>query len=245
MRRTLFAAASLLLASACAAAASADAERIVIQPSGQTGERSFAAADFDRVDLSGPFNVVVTVGGAHSVRAVGDTGLMEHLDIRSENGRLRVGLKEGRSYSYSGSRDRVTIHVITPALSAADVAGSGNMQVSAFRAASFAGSVAGSGNLTLDRLDTDRASFNVAGSGELRGSGAAGEARVDVAGSGNVRLAALQAERAHVSVAGSGNADLRATGEATISIAGSGNVAVTGGARCLVSKVGSGNARCS
>jgi hypothetical protein len=244
MRRPslLAAAATLLFTAACSVANGFEADRTPIQPSGASGQRAFDAAGFDRVELAGPFDVIVTVGGAHAVRAEGDTGIMEHLDIRSESGRLRIGLKDG--YSYSGGRSQVTIYVTTPALVAADVAGSGDMKVSPFRTASFAGSVAGSGNLLLERLDAESASFDVAGSGDVRGSGSAREARAEIAGSGNIRLAGLQANRAHVSVVGSGSADVRATADATVEIVGSGNVAVEGGARCAVSKVGSGNVRC-
>lgn len=240
MRNGFLAAAAMIL-TACGSGMSFGAGR-ALQASGVSGQRTFQASGFDRVELAGPFNVVVTVGGAHSVRAEGDTGLMEHLDIRSESGRLRIDLEEG--YNYSGEGGRVTIHVTTPALTAADIAGSGDMRVSPFRSQSFAGSVAGSGNLVLERVDAERASFDIDGSGDVRGSGSARDTRIEVAGSGNVRLADLNAESTHVSIAGSGDAEVRAAREATVEIVGSGNVAVQGGARCSVSKLGSGEVSC-
>jgi hypothetical protein len=239
MRKILFAAAATILAAGCGAGFAAQR---ALQPSGESGERRFDATGFNRVELAGPFNVVVSIGGSHAVRAEGDTGLMQHLDVRVEGERLKIGLEEG--FSYSGDAGRVTIHVTTPTISAADIAGSGNMRIAPFETRRFAGAVAGSGNLVLERLQADDAVFDIAGSGDVRAAGAARETRIEIAGSGSMRMASLQAARAHVSIVGSGDAELNATETATVEIVGSGNVALQGGARCSVSRIGSGNVRC-
>lgn len=213
-----------------------------VEASGVNGQRSFDAAGFDQVGLSGPFDVNVTVGGAASVRADGDTGLIDKMEVKVEGGKLSIGLQPG--YTWSGDGARVTVQVSLPSLAAADIAGSGDMRVSAFQAQRFTGGIAGSGTLRLDELQADSATFDIAGSGDIEASGTAREAGIGIAGSGNARLANLQAERARVSIAGSGDAAIKATGTANIEIVGSGDVTVTGGARCEVSRVGSGDAHC-
>ncbi len=236
--RFLAAAAVMLAAAACNAAGGGQR----VEASGVNGQRNFQVGSFDQVELAGPFDVVVSVGGPASVRAEGDTGLMDHMEVRVEDGRLRVGQRRG--VSWSGNRGRVTVHVSAPSLRAAEISGSGDMRVGAVQAPRFAGSIAGSGNLLLERLQAETAEFSIAGSGGVRAAGQARQTKVDIAGSGNANLAGMQAEAAEVSIAGSGNADLRATGTASVSIMGSGNVNVTGGARCDVSKMGSGGVRC-
>ena len=240
MRTGLFAAAALLLATACNAAMGGGTR---VELSGVNGQRDFQAGGFDRVELAGPMNVQVNVGGQASVRAEGDTALIDKLDIRVEGGRLRIGLQDG--YSWPEEASRIVVHVGTPTLAGANVAGSGDIRVSPVQGQSFAGSVAGSGNLVLDRLQVETAMFDVAGSGNVEAQGAALEARIGIAGSGNARLSNLEAGNARISVAGSGNAALRATGTAAVNIVGSGDVVITGGARCDVSRVGSGDVRCS
>ncbi len=239
MHKGLFAAAVLLLVSACNNANFGAGTPV--QPSGVAGQRNFEAGTFDRIELAGPFDVLVSVGGQPSVRAEGDTGLMERIEVRVEGGRLKIGLERGYNWSGDG---RVTVHVTAPSLVGADIAGSGDIRVSPVQSQRFAGSIAGSGNLILERLQAESVEFSVAGSGDVEVSGSAREARVDIAGSGNARLGGLQSETAEISIAGSGNAELRATGTAAVSIVGSGDVTVTGGARCEVSKVGSGDVRC-
>jgi hypothetical protein len=233
MRRLWVVAAIFLAGTACSTSAA-------VESSGQGAQRNFAVGDFNRVELAGSHDVRVTVGGAPSVRAEGDPADLDRLEIKVENGRLRIGSKRGSWTSHG----KVTVYVTAPNLQAVDVAGSGNMEVAPLRTGEFRGEVAGSGNLTLQGLESDAASFDIAGSGNVRAAGRTRALRIEVAGSGNGKLADLQAETAEISIAGSGNAEVRASGTAAIDLVGSGNVGVTGGARCSVSKMGSGEVRC-
>src|SRR5688500_1979017 len=58
-----------------------------------TAQRSFQVGEFQAVSLEGAQDVVVTVGGAPSVRAEGDAEQIERLDIRVENGTLKIGTR--------------------------------------------------------------------------------------------------------------------------------------------------------
>lgn len=212
---------------------------------GQRGSRNFAVGAFDKISLTGSPNVVVTVGGAPAVRAEGDSALIEKLDIRVENGTLRIGYKKG-NWSFGWRKDRapVTIHVSAPSLTGAEVAGSGDMKIDKVEGGDFAGEIAGSGEIELASLRARNASFAIAGSGGVTAAGTAETADFEIAGSGDVRAGGLQVKRAKVSIAGSGNVEARAMETADIAIMGSGDVVITGGAKCSVSKAGSGDVRC-
>jgi hypothetical protein len=208
------------------------------------GQRTFEVGAFESVSLEGAHDVIVTVGGAPSVRAEGDSEAIERLDIRVENGRLRIGSR--RTGWFSGRRHRgdVTIHVTAPSLHGAAIAGAGDLRIDRVQAQAFAAEIAGAGDIEIGALQAQRASFSIAGAGGIRAAGTAQEASIDIAGSGSVGLEQLQTRRASVSIAGSGDVHVNATEEVDASIMGSGDVTVTGGARCNVSKLGSGNVRC-
>ena len=209
-----------------------------------TGQRNFEVGAFESVSLDGGHDVVVTVGGAPSVRAEGDSEAIERLDIRVENGRLRIGQRREGWFSGRRHRGGVTIHVTAPSLNGAAIAGAGDLRIDRVQAQAFEAEIAGSGDIEIGTLQARRASFSIAGAGGIRASGTADETRVDIAGSGSVGLEQLRARRASVSIAGSGDVRLNATEEVDGSILGSGDVSVTGGARCDISKMGSGNVRC-
>jgi hypothetical protein len=216
-----------------------------IKASGQGSQRSYAVTPFQRISLAGSLDVVVTVGGAPSGRAVGPSEALDRLEIRVEDGELIVGNKNRASWSWGGRHDKVTVYVTAPALEAAAVAGSGDMKVDKVVGPKFEAAMSGSGGLSLPSVQSAQASFSISGSGNLEAAGAVKNVRVSIAGSGNMDGSSLQANDASVSIIGSGGASLKASGNADVSIMGSGNADISGGAKCRVTKLGSGHANCT
>lgn len=213
------------------------------QGGGGSGRRDYQVGSFDRVQLGGAHNVVVTVGGASAVRAEGDPKSLERLDIRVENGRLEIGSRERWSIGQHGGKP-VTVHVTVPSLRGASIDGSGDLRVDRVEGNDFSGNIGGSGNLEIGAMKVGRASFAIAGSGGIRATGTAEDAEISVAGSGDVAADALQVKRGKISVMGSGDVRLQASEAADVSVMGSGDVTVSGSARCTVNKMGSGDVRC-
>ena len=210
-----------------------------------TAERTFQVGAFQSVSLTGSPDVIVTVGGAPSVRAEGDARMVERLDIRVEGGDLRIGYREGSSWSFGfGHRRGVTIHVTVPALAAATITGSGDMRIDRVQGDRFVATVTGSGGLDLGQVQAGEAVFSVTGSGGIRAAGRAQRSHVELQGSGDVDLGALEIRDATVSVHGSGDVTAKAMEAARVTLMGSGDVSITGPARCQVDKRGSGDVRC-
>jgi hypothetical protein len=213
---------------------------------GKTSQRSYQVGSFDRVSLAGSTNVVVSVGAAPSVRAEGDSELLERLEVKVENGELIIGTRKGKwSMGFNHDRAAVTVYVTAPALAAASISGSGDMKIDKVEGGKFTASIGGSGDLDIASLRVGAAAFSIAGSGGIRGAGTAETATISVAGSGDVRLEGLEARRASVSVVGSGDVRAKAMETAEISVTGSGDVELAGTAKCTVNKVGSGDVRCT
>jgi hypothetical protein len=229
----------LALAACSAGAREGDGEQ-------RTARRDFQVGEFRSVSLTGSPDVVVTVGGAASVRAEGDARLVERLEIRVEDGDLKIGYRERSGWSFGFHHDRnVTIHVTVPALAAATLTGSGDMRVDRVQGERFVGTVTGSGDLQVGRLQTAEAVFTLTGSGGIRAAGTAQRSHVELAGSGDVNLGGLEIRDAVVALHGSGDIIANATGAARVTLMGSGDVAITGPARCQIDKRGSGEVSCA
>ncbi|ODP37590.1 head GIN domain-containing protein [Sphingomonas turrisvirgatae] len=215
----------------------------VVQPSGSGGTRSFDVAGFTAVALKGADDVEVRHGAGFAVTATGDSALLDQLEIRKDGDTLQIGRKDG-DWRWRGDKG-AKITVTLPRLTAASVAGSGDMAVD--RAdGDFSGAIAGSGDLSIAQLNGGRAGLSLAGSGDMKlGTGQASEISAKVAGSGNIDASGVKADRGKISIAGAGNVRAQFTSEAKVSVVGSGNVDLTGGAKCDVSKLGSGEVRCS
>ena len=209
--------------------------------------RDFQVGDFHKSSLAGSPNVIVTVGGAPSVRAEGGKSEIDRLDIRVENGSLVIGSKRDHGWSWNfgnGHHHQVTIYVTAPSLAAASIAGSGDMKIDKVAGNDFDASISGSGDMNLASVQVAQAHFSIAGSGDLSAGGKAQQASISIAGSGGVSAGTLEVASATVSVIGSGNVTAHATQTADISIMGSGDVILSGAAKCSIHKMGSGDVRC-
>jgi hypothetical protein len=228
------------------AACSAGAREGESESENRSARRDFQVGEFRSVSLTGSPDVVVTVGGAPSVRAEGDARLVERLEIRVENGDLRIGYRESKNWNFGWSRDRhATVHVTVPALEAAALTGSGDIRIDRVQGPRFAAAVSGSGDIEVGQIRAEEASFTVAGSGAIRAGGTAQRSNVNLAGSGDIELSRLESRDAVVSLAGSGDVTARATQTARVSLMGSGDVTIVGPARCQIEKRGPGDVHCS
>ena len=227
--------------------ASAGCARDRTESAGPATTRNYQVGGFDRLEVAGPYEVTVATGGAPSVQASGGERAIERLVVEVEGRTLKIHTKKRSGMSFGWSRTHpVKLTVTVPTLSAAGIAGSGDISVDKLSGDLFEGEVAGSGNLRLGQVELKRLKVGIAGSGEVKaGTGRVANAEYEIAGSGDIDAAGLVAQTAAVSIAGSGNVAAHATGTAKVDIAGSGDVRMTGGAKCSVSKAGSGNVACS
>jgi len=213
---------------------------------GPVVDRKFAVGAFDRISVSGPYDVTVKTGDGAAVSARGGQAILDETEVVVENGELHIRPRQRNGMSWNrGSDGQVKMTVTASAIRGAAVAGSGGLDIDRVAGGDFMASVAGSGDLAVGSIEANSAEFEIAGSGGVRAGGKVAKVAVSIAGSGDVDLSGLTATDASVSIAGSGNVRTRATGTAAISMLGSGDVVVTGGAKCEVSKQGSGDVRCS
>jgi hypothetical protein len=204
-------------------------------------EQGFAVGGFSAIEASSPAEVRVRTGAPPSVRAAGDAAALAALDVHVDGDRLEIRTRRGTRWP---ARARAIVYVTVPALRAASVAGSGDLQVDRVAGPDFAGSVAGSGNLAIGELRTSSATLASAGSGNINAAGAVEQLQANVAGSGNIDARMVRARSARVTAVGSGNVEARASEDAEVVSVGSGNAIVTGAAHCRVHARGSGEAKC-
>ncbi len=212
---------------------------------GPVSTRSFAVSGFESVSLEGSDNVRVVRGPTFSVIANGSKRVLDLLDIRVEKNALKIDRKSGRTNWLRGDYGGATITVTMPSITAAGVAGSGDMTVDRADGPTFGAAVEGSGNLKIASIAVKRAQLAAEGSGNLTISGTATEATMAAEGSGNIDARGLVSQQATIAVEGSGDISAAVRQRATIAVEGSGNVDVTGTDNCTIVKEGSGEARCN
>jgi len=237
-----------LIAIVAASAALAGCQVHAQEGGGPTVSRNYNVGNFSAIEVAGPYDVEVRTGSNASVAGTGGEKLLERTIVEVDGDKLVIRPKNEHNFFHWGwgSHGKAHFVVTVPQLTAAAIAGSGDISVDKVAGPAFDGSVAGSGGINVATMNVQQLKLSIAGSGGVKaGSGTVQSADYDIAGSGDIDAGAVQAQALKVSIAGSGGVKAHATGTADVNIMGSGDVDVAGGAKCNVSKAGSGNVRCS
>ena len=240
---------AMLLGVAAVALAASGCGQSHAEDGGPTVQRNYQVGGFDKIEVAGPYDVMVRTGSAPSVSASGPQKAIDQMVVEVKGDKLVVHTQEHHGGIFSwGSHNfgTTTLQVTVPALSAAMIAGSGGISVDKVAGDNFDGGVAGSGDLNLESLAVKSVKLSIGGSGDIRAkSGQAVQAEYHIAGSGDIDARGLRSEVAQAVIAGSGSIRAEATGTAEAKIMGSGDITLTGGAKCTISKMGSGDVNCS
>lgn len=196
-------------------------------------------SDYDKIAVSGSFDVKLIKGNEGSITIKAEGNLMEYIVTEVKNGALKVEIKKGFSI-----RTNKTILVTVPfeTINVVSLAGSGDIYSNdIINSSDLKLSLAGSGNLNLN-VSSKNLSSKIAGSGNMTLNGNSYEFTCSIAGSGNVNGYELKALVATVKIAGSGNVKINAVNEIHAKNVGSGNIYYSGNPSVeKISSVGSGS----
>lgn len=208
---------------------------------------------FTGVTVQGAMNVMLKQGD-FSVKAEGDPGLLERLELTVKDKMLVIANRkneDGNGECNSGKS--VTVHVSMPTLEQFKLTGSGDVMIDDFTNEGnldldlqgsgdihFA-SLKGLGTLNID-LDgsgdiigeaaqvSGKTKISLAGSGDVRIAGRSDVIEVDLVGSGDVDASELETRDCDVQVVGSGDVGVNCSGSMRSRAMGSGDVHNTGSA---------------
>lgn len=207
-----------------------------------------SVSSFEGIASGGSFDIKIVKSSKNEVKIEGaDADLLEKLETIVEGNRLKIGIKKGKNWSYTGSNKvKITVYH-TEKLEKLSLAGSGSMEWDGeLYSTRLDISVAGSGKV-CGRIAVSDLEASIAGSGKICLQGAATKQEVSIAGSGDYQAEDLKTQETEISIAGSGDADIYVTKYLDAKISGSGDVRYkTGGnelATVLVKVSGSGKVR--
>lgn len=176
---------------------------------GDDVSRTIEAADFDRIEVAGVYELDVTVGGEYSVSLSGREEDLARTTVSVADGVLTLDTAERNA---EGKRKLVkhaiTAKIAMPALRAIDAAGVVD------------GAVAG--------IDAEAFEADISGVGELELSGRCDTLDADVSGVGELDAEDLQCRAVVVEVSGVGEAKVYASERVDAEIAGIGKIEISG-----------------
>ena len=165
-------------------------------------------AGFDRIDIAGVFEVDVKVGGDFAVTVSGAPEEMERLEASVENGELVLDRKDHDRNVRRWRDFGLTAEITLPSLSAIDIAGVADGDVTGVDAEDFRVDLSGVGDLTI--------------------SGSCGRLKASVSGVGDLNAKALECRDVDIDVSGIGDASVFASQSVDASVSGIGSIDIYG-----------------
>lgn len=211
---------TLILTCAATVALAVSACGFDIETDGPHTVQTRTVGAFDRVDLRGSTDVVVTHGRSATLTVSGGRNRVRDVITRVQSGTLIVEERDSDPTLHLGD-DGPTVTVSTPSLVGARIDGSGDLSMTGLAGGPLRIRVDGSGDVDahgrLDALD------------------AAGD------GSGDLDLGDVVAQSARINLSGSGDADVDAVRTLAVVVSGSGDVSYAGNPQLTRKVSGSGD----
>jgi hypothetical protein len=227
MRKTLLFSAAALAAAAPAAAA----------------ERRFSVADFDRVQVEGPYQVTLRTGLSSGAVASGSQSAIDRLSVEVQGRTLKVRANRSAWTGSGHGGGPVAIELTTRDIASASLNGSGRLDIDSARGLKLDLSIAGNGRLSVGRVDADTLVLALVGGGRMTLAGRAKQMRATVQGSGDLSAEGLTADDAVLFAETAGRVAFAAARTAKVRASGMGEVDIAGKATCEVQARG-GPVRC-
>lgn len=186
-----------------AAAASFPVRTQTIRGSGVAKSEQRSLAPFDRIEVSGDFDVTLVDGPEHRITVEADDNLLDAVSADVIDAQLRIASL--RSFV---SRTPMKLTVESPQQRGLTIAGSANVTAASLRGPDFA--LAGSGSSTA------------------RLGGRVEHLKISLVGSGRIDALDLVADRVDIEIAGSGTAEVHAVKALDLMVIGAGTVRYRG-----------------
>ena len=180
--------------------------------------------EFEKVDVSGHFDVELVQGPKHEVTVEAAPDMLDRIKTRVTGSKLTISIERSGWRPFQGASGMPRVVVTAPNFEAIAAAGTIRVKATGLDVPSLRIAGAGATTLQFDKLRTDE--LRVAGSGALK-AGFAGEAReltVSLSGAGSVNAADLKSEDGKISVAGAGHVIVNASSTLRVSLSGAGKV---------------------
>lgn len=171
-------------------------------------EQSYDLSGFDRIDISGVYELDVRVGSDYSINLSGSEEEMSRVEVSVRDGVLYLSRAERRGRRIKKTEKGVEAKIMLPALASLEVSGVVEGEISG--------------------IDADRFDIDVSGVGDVTLDGECGDLDADVSGVGDLNARGLECRSVDIDVSGVGSATVFASEQVDASVSGMGSIDVYG-----------------
>jgi hypothetical protein len=200
---------------------------------------------FDRVQLGGVGNVVITQGDSFALTIHAAEDVLPRVTSEVKKGTLVLGIKaSGWIRGLTKKRLSIRYEVTMKDITGLTLSGAGRIDAPAVRADSLSVTVSGAGGLTLGRLEANSLEVLLSGAGNCEAAGKVDSQSIKLTGAGSYSAAELESDTAEAMVSGAGDINILVNDRLDARVSGAGSIRYHGGATVRQRVTGVGSVRC-
>ena len=204
----------------------ATAQNEQIEASGKTITDKREVANFEKLSVSGPFDIILTNATPGTIQVEGSDNITGLITTEVVDGTLEIAVKKGNRFKAS-RYNKITIRVPFTLLNEINFNGSGSIKSEKKITTAIKVKLNGTGSILLD-ISAPKTEAELIGSGNITLKGISETFICVVTGSGSLKATELQSDTVNASITGSGSIKLTSKKTVVGRIHGSGSIAYAG-----------------
>jgi hypothetical protein len=190
-----------------------------IRGNGDTVSKKLSVTDFNSIDASGAFRIIVGFGDTPSVEIITDSNLMKFVEVKVSNEKLYLSTRKNVKPTKS-----LTVKIITPTLYSVDLSGANTMVVNG--------------------IDSEVLALDISGAAEADLTGRVDLFKVDLSGAADLNAENLVSKTTKIQVSGAANATVNVSNALYADVTGAADLTYVGSPMMIRKKVsGAGSIR--
>jgi hypothetical protein len=211
-----------------------------INGKGDVIRESRTVTGYSGIEMAMDATVYYTQGDYYSLEIEAQENLMGYIETSVNGTELVIKEKHGVNL---GKHDPIRVYITAPDVVSLVISGSGNISVNeTWTGNELAANISGSGNIDIANLQSNRITAEISGSGNTEiHSGTSNYGDFNINGSGNLDMRMAECDTMYASISGSGDMYVNVIKLLDVTISGSGNVYYYGTPAINIHISGSGN----
>jgi len=194
-----------------------------ITGNGNIVSKQIKTSDYDKVEVSGFFDVDLVSGKEGNISLSGEENILEHVVVEVVQNTLKIYIQKGLNLRPSKGK-KLLITVPFESLDAVSLSGSGDVNTkNAIKTKQFEARLTGSGDVKIDVV-ADAVTATLTGSGDLVLKGKTQNFECNITGSGDLTAFELSSNNVVAGLSGSGNCKVYCSGNLHARVSGSGDI---------------------
>lgn len=196
-----------------------------IKGNGQVSTEKVSTKDYEEIEVSGPFDVVLVKGDEGNITVETDENLHEIIAIEVVGRSLKIGIERGKEIK---KYKKLLVKVPVKHVNEISLTGSGEITSNVdLESERMDIELTGSGEITLE-IECSALTCTLTGSGDIELSGTTIDADYTLTGSGDYNCFDMEAKNVDAVVSGSGDIELYAEDRLSAYVSGSGDITYKG-----------------